>query len=287
MTDLHIHSTHSDGTMTPAEILALAEEKGLTYISITDHNKIGAYTDLKDPAVRSLYSGAVIPGTELCALLDGQVIDILGYGIDTEQIDGFIQREYYERKRPTELDMLYDTYVERGVHFRRPKSDYSPEKDVSPKRFIYFQLIDECNRSFWLDPAHRESWTTYYRRELYNPVSPLYVDYSVFFADPNQVVDAIHQAGGKAFLAHCYLYTEVIWGNLKGVVDRLHLDGIECFYPSFTPEQRAALVNFCKENGLLISGGSDFHGKNRPHISMGCEPLDAETLFCLRNLKTL
>ncbi len=290
MTDLHMHSTYSDGSLTPAELLEMAEKKGLKLISITDHDRIGAYKDLKDPAIRSKFSGKILPGCELSTIIDGQSIEIIGYGIDPDHLQEFISEHYQSKPgkpRLRELDLIYDAYVARGVHFTRPKEDYDPAKDISDKRFIYYQLLEPENQKFWLDPANQVNWGPYYRQELYNPESPLYVDFSPLYPAPKQVVDVIHAAGGKAFLAHSYIYTETVWGHLPEITERLGLDGFECRYPAFTPEQKVYLKDYCRKNNLLMSGGSDFHGLNRPQIKMGCEPMELEDLEWVKELKTI
>lgn len=270
MTDLHSHSTCSDGTFTPAEMLSLAEEAGLTLFSITDHDHIDAYEHLKDPAVRGRFSGKLITGTEITCILRGQTMEILGYGYDPAKLEAFIATK---RKPPVfpprELQMIYKEYLERGVRLDLPMERYYKEEFVSPKRMVWRQLKHPDNKKFFLDPANQENMTGYYRQELYNPESPLYVDYTPLFGSPYDAVDAIHAAGGLAFLAHCYQYTEVIYDHLEEIIRELPLDGIECWYPTFTAEQSAYLEQFCETHGLLMSGGSDFHGGNRPGTALG------------------
>lgn len=270
MTDLHCHSTYSDGTLTPAELLKLAEETGLSLFSISDHDRIGAYEDLKDPAVRSLFSGKMITGTELSCILRGQTVEILGYGYDPEKLHSFIE----SKKRPPvfpprELTLIYKTYQKKGIRLDLPMEAYSKEKYVSAKRFIFHQLQHPDNHKFFLNPENLNNMVQFYRQELYNPSSPLYVDYTPLFGSPMDAINAIHQAGGLAFLAHCFIYTETIYDHLEEIIQELPLDGIECWYSSFTKEQSAYLEEFCETHGLLMSGGSDFHGGNRPGTALG------------------
>ena len=83
MTDLHIHTNNSDGSDSVSQILEKAQAMGINLISITDHNKVSAYRELKDKKIRSGFSGEIISGTELTTTLDGETIEILGYGINT------------------------------------------------------------------------------------------------------------------------------------------------------------------------------------------------------------
>lgn len=280
MTDLHIHSTYSDGSLAPAQLLALAEETGLKIMSITDHNRIGAYEELKDPAVRSKFSGKIIPGCELGTTIRGQAVEILGYGFDPDRLRPFIEATYLNPKKPFgELHLIYSAYQERGVRLDLPESAYSKEEYISPKRFILSQLrAHEENRKFFLDPNNQNEVLHYYRRELYNPESPLFVDYSPLYPAAEAVTSAIRAAGGKAFLAHCYQYTSSITDHLPEIAEKIGLDGLECYYFAFTPEQTRYLIGLCRKNGLLISGGSDFHGALRPNVQLGCVAIDPKDL---------
>ncbi len=283
MTDFHIHSSYSDGSMTPADILAEAEQKGLKFLSVTDHNNVGAYRDLMEPAVRKLFSGEIITGCELSTTIHGETVEILGYGFDVCQMQKFIEQNYITDKEQNyrkQLDIIYDSYMKLGVKFNRSKESFDVKKDIGPKRFFYSELLAPENHKLWLDANNRESFSKYLRNEIYNSKSPLFIDHSQFAPAPLQVAEAIHQAGGKAFLAHCFLYSDSVWGNLKRIVDWLRLDGIECYYPAFSQQQKQYLVDFCQHHNLLISGGSDFHGAHRPENKLGCEPLDAGALAC-------
>ena len=81
--DLHTHTNHSDAEIEPAHSLAVAEELGLSLFSFSDHNTVSAYSDLSD--IRNLFSGGILPAVELSTTFKGDVIEVLGYGIDTEK----------------------------------------------------------------------------------------------------------------------------------------------------------------------------------------------------------
>lgn len=97
MVDMHIHSTHSDGTKTVEEILKKAEELGLDFIAITDHENCGAYQEIEEKNLKQYYHGTIIPGVELKAYYKGKIIDILGYGIDTNKVQQWTEGFYKER----------------------------------------------------------------------------------------------------------------------------------------------------------------------------------------------
>lgn len=272
MIDLHCHSTYSpDGSFSPAQLLDMAEQQRLEILSITDHDHIGAYTDLLDPAIRNRFSGRMITGVEITAILNGQPVEVLAYGFDPEKLAPFLEEVRERKNSKAHLELLYREYLARGVKLVRPMEEYSDEEFLNPRRFVFDQLLSEQeNHVFFLDfEKHTTAPLTYYRNELYNKKSPLYIDCQPLFFGVDKIVEVVHQAGGRAFLAHSYCYTAEVYDHLDDITDRYPLDGLECFYPAFTPEQTEAITALCKKKHLLMSGGSDFHGAIRPTIALG------------------
>ena len=115
-----------------------------------------------------------------------------------------------------------------------------------------------------------------FRNGFANPESNIFVDVQSFRPTPEQVTDIIHKAGGKAFLAHPYQYA---FSNILDMITDLRkeceIDGLEAFHSSFTIEQMIEMQEYAKKNSLYVSGGSDYHGVNKPEISLktGCNNL--------------
>ena len=86
MIDLHLHTNHSDGTDTVTELLEKAEELKLEIISITDHDTVEAYKELENSEIRNKFSGEILPGVEIKAIYDNHNIEVLGYGINPNNI---------------------------------------------------------------------------------------------------------------------------------------------------------------------------------------------------------
>lgn len=271
MIDLHIHTTYSDGSMTPVEILQEAQSLGIQMLSITDHNSVDAYQDLQKKDIRNVFSGEIITGVEFATVVFGQVVEILGYGFDLMPISKFVESAYGDKAdyMRRELHFIYSTYQKIGVHMCKQESEFSVAEYGSAKRFVFDELVREENKKFFLDASNQKRFKGFIRGEIYNPESLLYVDYSKLLPSPSEIIATIHKAGGHAFLAHCFLYTDQIWNHLDDVLETIPLDGIEVWYSTFTDEQTASLEEFCRRNYLLMSGGSDFHGRNRPKISLG------------------
>ena len=115
-----------------------------------------------------------------------------------------------------------------------------------------------------------ESLGVFFRKGLANPESIYFVNRIEFRPKYKEVIDIIHKAGGKAFLAHPfeYKFKDTI-GFINDLRKEEELDGIECFHPSANQEQRKILVEYAKNNNLYISGGSDYHGSPKPDIEIG------------------
>ena len=91
--DLHTHTNCSDGRVAPEHSLAEAEKLGLSLFSFSDHNTVSAYSELGE--IRNIFSGGILPAVELSTTFRGDVIEILGYGIDTEKMRGLISKNYF------------------------------------------------------------------------------------------------------------------------------------------------------------------------------------------------
>ena len=125
------------------------------------------------------------------------------------------------------------------------------------------------NYKFFLNEESITTASGFTRNEVYNPKSPLYVDESSLFPSLEKAIDMIHQSGGLAFLAHTFAYSPNIASELQNIIENYALDGLECFYTTFTEEQSNYLIQLCKERNLFMSGGSDFHGTRKKNHNLG------------------
>ena len=108
MIDLHTHTKHSDGSSTTEELLREAEKIGLTHLSITDHNTIAAYNDLKDYTTRMQFKGKIITGIEITTTYKGETIEILGYNFDLNKMQEFLNKNVlsFEQKQLKEFELI-------------------------------------------------------------------------------------------------------------------------------------------------------------------------------------
>lgn len=271
MIDLHMHTNHSDGTDSVAELLKNAEKKQLEIISITDHDSIEAYHELDaNPDLRSLYSGTLIVGTEMRALYHKRNIEVLGYGVDYKtlqisKMDSF-QIQSHNLERLKEIAQNLGVHYEEEIHISKDDPKYFYGSHVFARSVLKFP---ENNRIFEEMGLPFEE-TAFYRVHESNPQSPFYLDNSAYFPSFESVVDAIHAAGGLAFLAHGYVYQ---FENPNEVIEEMlattKIDGAECEYPLFSEEQRRDIKAICEKYGKYQSGGSDYHAANKPNIQLG------------------
>ncbi len=274
--DLHIHSNRSDGSDDWKTILQKAEEAGLAGISITDHDHCDVYAEIENP--KEYFSGRLITGIEMSAYSNGIVIEMLGYGIDPVKMTQSLRGLYkpLEEINLIELERVYETFARAGIRFPEGVvGAYDPKKHYYATVYLHDELKKfPENRRFIEDDESWERENIFYRRYTSNPQSPLFVDHIGLFPSAAQVAGLIHSCGGRAFVPHIYQYDEYSDMLLKELLE-CEIDGIECFYPSFTQEQTEYLLGLCRTRGLKISGGSDYHGANRPKTRIGNVTVEA------------
>lgn len=274
MIDMHIHTKYSDGTYTVKEVLQKAEELGLKYISITDHDNCKAYNEFQNINVKEYFSGEVIRGIELKCLYNSRLIEILGYNYDKEKLENWLNEFYKNRQRKdTQMkyfNILYDACVEIGLKMN-PKENikWNPENDWASVTVYYELKSHEENKEkipedFWND------FTTFTKKYCADLNSPFYIDKSDDYPTLNDAIKAVKDAGGKVIVAHAFIYK---WAKdkenfIKDLHQNYDIDGFECYHSSFSEEQIEYISNYCKENKLLMSGGSDCHGDNKPGINL-------------------
>lgn len=281
--DMHTHTNHSDGSSTVENSLKKAEQLGLSIISISDHNNISAYDEIEKNNIRSLYNGEIVPGVEITTTYNGEIIEILGYGFDIQKMRKLLGENVYSfyDKQIAESKLNLSTFKKYGIYFspefekkmiEHPEELFDPNKTSSRKSFLDEMKKHSQNCKFFDNEEQMKniSLRDFTRNMVYNPKSNLYVNQSPLYPSLNSTINMIHQADGLAFLAHLYEYSPTIEESLEDIATNYQLDGIECYYATFTKEQSNFLETFCKKYNLYKSCGSDFHGYEvKPNNHMG------------------
>ena len=175
----------------------------------------------------------------------------------------------FEEKQLKEFELIKNQYKKIGVKFKEENIIFDPKVESSRVAFVKEIKKYPDNFKFFLYESSITTDSGFTRNEVYNPKSPLYVDESSLFPSLEKTIDMIHSAGGLAFLAHVYAYSKNISEELINILDNYNLDGLECFYTTFTDEQSKYLVDLCKKRSLYMSGGSDFHGTRKVNHNLG------------------
>ncbi len=262
--DLHVHTNKSDGTNTPSEILIKAEELGLERIAITDHETVAAYTEVIGN--RHLFSGTIVPGIELKTICKGREIELLGFGISIEDMKKNLPLFYKSKEKINRgyLSAIIKVLKERGIILpkdieRQYTGGSQPSWFIRKVIFEDEENLEENMRKFYDDRIGHINKTALYRDWFSNPQSNFYVEYHGY-PSYDKAIELIKMCHGKVFIPHIFQYGEISKEILAEMLQTGEIDGIECYYPTFSLEQTQDLLNVCKDKNLLISGGSDFHG---------------------------
>ena len=272
MIDLHIHTTYSDGTSSVEEILKMCEQKKLEYISITDHDTCKQYTDKAFDKL--IFSGQVIKGSELHAIFQNKCIEILAYDIDINIINEWLEKYYSEEKlRECQFisrERMFEIFDKNGIIYDRNKTSMPESPTAFVEKPIYLEAM-EYKENIEKFGIYAESFKNFYRKGLTTPESTFFMKQSDFKPQYKEVIDIIHKAGGKAFLAHPFEYKlDDTINFIDSLMNESRLDGIECYHPSEEEDNNIEiLIDYTKKNNLFISGGSDFHGTRKKGIEVG------------------
>ncbi len=275
MIDLHIHTTYSDGTKSVKEILKQAEELKLDYISITDHDKCDAYEELKNVNISEYYSGKIIKGIEIKCFYKGSTIEVLGYGYDYDKMRAWVDKFYADKDRKIikekYFNKLYDVCEKLDLTMaKREDIVWNPENDWGGKT-IYDEIKKHPeNQAKLPEDLWNNGVQTFSKKYYCNKETIWYLDKSEDFPSVKEAVDAIKNADGLVFLPHIFIYKWMknIEDELDELVENYNIDGIECYHSDFSQENINYLNEYCYKNNFFKSGGSDYHGGNKPHISL-------------------
>ena len=255
--DLHIHSTASDGSLTPTEVVNRANDLGLTAMALTDHDTVAGIDEALE-AAKDL-DMEVIPGIEVSCIYKEKEIHILGLYIDHTNPELLSFLKEASRKR-------YDRNMEMLAAFNKDGFEITVE-DLhcgNPKTVITRAHFARA----LLKRGYVSSVDQAFRKYL-NPDRPYYRSRELI--TPEEVLNALQAAGGFPVLAHPLQY-KLGWAGTEELVSMLKehgLCGLECFHSSNNQDESGKLRKLAKKYALAPTGGSDFHGAAKPDIEIG------------------
>ncbi len=256
--DLHTHSTASDGSFPPREVVRLAKERGLEALALTDHDTIDGLPEAM--AAGQDFGIEVIPGIEISARHDTGSMHILGYFLD-----------YKSEVLARRLDVLKQARKDRNPQIIAKLNDLGMA--------VTMEQVQRISGGGQVGRPHiaRALYEKGYVRSMQEAFDiylgnngKAYV--SKYRFPPEEALSMIRDARGIPVLAHPFtlgLNTSETLRPLLKELKALGLAGIECYYPEHSPVQEAFYLSLARELGLLITGGSDFHGDNKPEVSLG------------------
>ena len=258
MLDLHVHSSYSDGSETPETLVALAKAAHVRALALTDHDNVFGIPEFLAACREAEFLG--IAGVEVSANVESGTLHILGLGIYAgnealrdalnEVLEGREERNMriVEKLQDLGFNIAYDEVLE-----------VAGEDVVGRPHFAQVMVARG-----WVDSIE-EAFARYLEKG-----QPAYVDRFRF--QPEEAIARIRDAGGVPVMAHPMSVTED-FAELREVVSKLTdagLRGIEAYYNGHSPEETLECLRLAKRHGLLVTGGSDFHGESvKPGIRIG------------------
>lgn len=262
--DLHVHSTASDGTLTPCRLVALALERGLSHLAIADHDSVAGLPEAIAAAAGT--SLTVIPAVELSAVSSGLDIHVLGYFVDYADEELQAQLTDLRQARAHRAQRMVQALNAAGYPLTLDDVIALTDGGAIGRSHIARALVSRGHAA-----TVREAFEHFIGRD-----QPFYVSKDV--RTPADVITTIHGAGGIAIVAHPGI------SGLDELLDDLvtdGLDGVEAFHSEHDSEQTARYAHYAAEKGLLTSGGTDFHGPAAPNPPLGSNELPEAALEAL------
>ena len=257
--DLHTHTTASDGTFTPTEVVRAAAEAGLAAVAVTDHDTVGGLAEAAE-AARSL-GVRFVPGVELSAIGPPGKCHLLGLRIEPDNAPLRQTLHALSEDRRTRNGRIAERLQAQGVPITLAEVTAVAPTGANVGRPHFAQTLVEKGIVATIPEAFERFLGD--RAPAYVPAASL---------SPEEAIGLIHGANGLAFLAHpglVRLNSGETWRERLADLRRIGLDGLEVYYPKHSLPDIDRFRDLARDLGLLVTGGSDFHGANKPDVPLG------------------
>ena len=255
--DLHAHTTASDGTLSPAELVGKAREIGLKAVAVTDHDTVEGLPEAIEEGRRLDFE--VVPGVEISAEYSPGSMHILGYFLDPARTDLARNLEALQEARLKRNPTIAANLRRLGYDITMEEVEAAAGGGQVGRPHFARVLVDKG-----LVAGVEEAFN-----KLLTKGAPAYAD--KFRYSPEKAVSLILEAGGVPVLAHPN-YLRLDRDGVTEVVARLTelgLSGLEVYYTTHTPQDTEFFLGLAKRFNLAPTGGSDFHGNNKPDVHLG------------------
>jgi len=256
--DLHTHTTASDGSDSPAEVIQLAVNSGLAAIAITDHDTVAGFPEALEASEK--LGIELLPGVELSVQISHGTLHVLAYLFDPGSPELNEVLKEVQSARATRNPLILELLKNLG----RPIS-WNELEEMSKGGQIGRPHIARAMVNRGYVKSTNEAFVRYLKKG-----APAYVPKSIL--SPEKAINTIHKAGGLAVLAHPVSLEFGTPAHLDELVSEWTeqgLDGIECYYSMHNKELTNLSLSLCKKYDLISTGGSDYHGKAKPKIMVG------------------
>lgn len=262
--DLHIHSTASDGTLTPAEVVSSAmaqagNTKDPVVIALTDHDTVAGVPEFMKEAAKYKDRLTAIPGVEISTDYNGVEIHVLGYNIDINNAPLLERLKVCRESRDGRNEKIIKKLQEQGFEITMDDIRPADPNETIARPHIAKQLLKKHYVS-----SVKEAFDKYLAEGRCCYVERI-------MPTPQEAISLIKNSGGIAVLAHLMYYKKLDAAQKAELTAQLKeagLTGIEAYYNTYTPEEEEFVKSLAKQHALLHTGGTDFHGQNKPHISL-------------------
>ena len=257
--DLHTHSNASDGTCSPTRVVEIALQKGLRAVALTDHDTVQGIDEALAAANAFGNQIQVIPGTELSVAYKKGDIHIVGLFINHHNSGFQKMTSLLIQRRQERNEKMAANLQKAGIPITvEDLTKDNPETVVTRAHFARF-LVEKQ-----IVPSVQDAF-----RKYLDTSTPYYVPRE--YIQPEEGISLIRHAGGVPVLAHP-LHYNLAPNELEALIRRLvkaGLMGIEVMYSNHSTQDEFYARSLAKKYGLMPSGGSDFHGSNKPAIDIG------------------
>ena len=265
--DLHCHSTCSDGSLTPVELVQLAKKLSLQGLAITDHDNVSSYLMAQAEALK--LGIALIPGVEFSSRHNNQNVHILGYSFKPNHPQIQSLCNWHKKRRIGRCKAILERLNELGQTLTFDEVKAQAQSELIGRPHIAAALVKKG-----LSGSIKEAFQLYL-----GDGKPAYV--SGESVSIEETIKTIQLAGGAAIIAHPHLIQSP---NLLDELLTFPFDGIEVFYGRFQRDQIKRWEELAKNRSWIITGGSDFHGAAKPNLPLGSSWIGEELFHKLAQL---
>ena len=258
--DLHTHTTASDGSLSPTELVQQAAALGLSALAVTDHDTLGGLAEAQ-AAARPIGLD-LVPGVELSVEDEGGRFHLLGYLFDPDNAPLQTALKTLRASRAARNEQMALKMAELGlpVTLDDVRAEAGEDADVIARPHFAKALIKKG-----VVHSAPEAFERYLStgKPLYQPKEVL---------TPRDAIALLHAAGGVAVMAHpglVPLSTDALAQRIKSLAREAGMDGLEAYYSQHNPAETDRFLSVARQNNLLVTGGSDFHGTPKPHVPLG------------------